>query len=196
MSIATANLFTRNIWSLFRPDCTDREEANVAKTVSLLAKLGALAVILLLPATFAANFFLLGGALIVQLVPSVLLGLYTNWFHRTALILGWIGGVGACLVMSVAQQFQQQVYTFVIGGQPFTLYIGISGLIFNLLLVVILTPLFNLFGVRRGRDMTTPDDYREISRDQVALEQLRHYVPPQEATTLRTPSFSDGVSKR
>jgi SSS family solute:Na+ symporter len=194
MSIATANLFTRNIWSLFRPDCTDQEETNVAKVVSLLTKLGALAVILLLPATFAANFFLLGGALIVQLVPSILLGLYTNWFHRSALILGWIGGVGACLAMSIAQHFQQQVYTFVIGGQPFTLFIGISGLLFNLLLVVVLTPLLTLLGVYRGRDMTTPDDYREISRDQMAFAQLQHYVPL-ETTAPHAASLSDWGSE-
>jgi SSS family solute:Na+ symporter len=194
MSIATANLFTRNIWSLFRPDCTDQEETNVAKVVSLLTKLGALAVILLLPATFAANFFLLGGALIVQLVPSILLGLYTNWFHRSALILGWIGGVGACLAMSIAQHFQQQVYTFVIGGQPFTLFIGISGLLFNLLLVVVLTPLLTLLGVYRGRDMTTPDDYREISRDQMAFAQLQHYVPL-ETTAPHSASLSDWGSE-
>jgi len=194
MSIATANMFTRNIWSLFRPDCTDQEETLVAKVVSLLAKLGALVVILVLPATFAANFFLLGGALIVQLVPSIMLGLYTNWFHRTALIIGWIGGVGACLIMSLVQHFQQQVYTFVIAGHPFTLFIGISGLILNLLLVVILTPLLNFLGVRRGRDMTTPDDYREISRDQVALAQLSHYIP-QQTTAPQAVSLSDGGSK-
>ncbi|MBV9228517.1 MAG: sodium:solute symporter [Chloroflexi bacterium] len=184
MSIATANLFTRNIWSLFRPDCTDQEETNVAKTVSLLAKVGALAVVLLLPATFAANFFLLGGALIVQLVPSIVLGLYTNWFHRYALIIGWTAGVAACLLMSISQHFQQQVYTFVIGGQPYTLFIGIVGLFFNLLLVVVLTPLLTLFGVPRGRDMTSPDDYREVSRDQIASEQLRQYVPQQTFSPL------------
>jgi SSS family solute:Na+ symporter len=188
MSIATANMFTRNIWSLFRPDCTDQEETNVAKIVSLLAKLGALAVILLLPATFAANFFLLGGALILQLVPSIILGLYTNWFHRYALILGWIGGVGACFAMSIAQQFQQQVYTFFIGGQPFTLFIGIVGLFFNLLLAVVLTPLLTLLGVQRGRDMTTPDDYQEVSRDQIASEQLRQYVPQE---TSSPPSLNN-----
>jgi SSS family solute:Na+ symporter len=184
MSIATANMFTRNIWSLFRPDCTDQEETNVAKIVSLLTKLGALAVILLLPATFAANFFLLGGALIVQLVPSIMLGLYTNWFHRSALIIGWIGGVGACLAMSIAQQFQSQVYAFVIGGQSFTLFIGITGLFLNLLLATVLTPLFTLLGVQRGRDMTTPDDYLDVSRDQAAAAQLHHYVSPETTSPL------------
>ncbi len=159
MSIATANLFTRNIWHLFRPDCTDREEATVAKLFSLAAKVGALIVILALPITFAANFFLLGGALIVQLVPSLLLGLYTNWFHRYALIAGWIGGVIACFVMSIEQQFQQQVYTFHLGGPAITLFIGIAGLVLNLLLVVALTPVLTFLGARRGRDMTSPEDY-------------------------------------
>jgi solute:Na+ symporter, SSS family len=43
MSIAAANLFTRNIYKeYFRPTCPEREESRVAKTVSLVIKLGAL----------------------------------------------------------------------------------------------------------------------------------------------------------
>ncbi len=48
MSIAAANLFTRNVWKEFvRPDCSDAEEAQVAKIVSLVVKVGALAFVLL-----------------------------------------------------------------------------------------------------------------------------------------------------
>ncbi len=43
MSIAAANLFTRNVWKEFvRQDCSDREESQVAKIVSLVVKVGAL----------------------------------------------------------------------------------------------------------------------------------------------------------
>ncbi len=51
MSIAAANLFTRNIYKEFvRPGCTPKEESTVAKLASLVVKLGALAFIVLLPA--------------------------------------------------------------------------------------------------------------------------------------------------
>src|SRR5580693_7384345 len=47
MSIAAANLFTRNVYKEFlRPACTGKEEASVAKLVSLGVKFGALAFIL------------------------------------------------------------------------------------------------------------------------------------------------------
>ncbi len=57
MSIASANLFTRNIYrEYFRPDCTEREESSVAKTASLVVKIGALIFILVLPSTLAINY--------------------------------------------------------------------------------------------------------------------------------------------
>src|SRR5579864_4610360 len=44
MSIAAANLFTRNIYKEFlRPECSAAEEAQMAKWVSLIVKVGALA---------------------------------------------------------------------------------------------------------------------------------------------------------
>ena len=50
MSIAAANLFTRNIWKEFiQPDCSDAEESQVAKLVSLVVKLGALGFVLFMP---------------------------------------------------------------------------------------------------------------------------------------------------
>ena len=52
MSIAAANLYTRNIYREFiRPDCTPKEEAQMAKWVSLVVKFGALVFILFVPTT-------------------------------------------------------------------------------------------------------------------------------------------------
>ena len=94
MSIAAANLFTRNIYrEYFRPTCTEREESKTARTVSLLVKLGALAFILFFPTTFAINLQLLSNIWIVQTLPVVFLGLYTSWFHRRALLVGLISGL-------------------------------------------------------------------------------------------------------
>ncbi|HYZ89879.1 MAG TPA: sodium:solute symporter family protein, partial [Myxococcales bacterium] len=80
MSIAAANLFTRNVWKeFFRPDCSDREEAQVAKIVSLVVKAGALAFVLFLPTKFAIDLQLLGGVWMLQTLPAVMLALYTRW---------------------------------------------------------------------------------------------------------------------
>src|SRR5205085_9043487 len=43
MSIAAANLFTRNVWREYvNPNVSDRQESNVSKLTSLVVKFGAL----------------------------------------------------------------------------------------------------------------------------------------------------------
>src|SRR5689334_23426799 len=50
MSIAAANIWSRNIHKEFiRPNCTPKEEAQMAKWVSLIVKFGALLFIIFLP---------------------------------------------------------------------------------------------------------------------------------------------------
>src|SRR3954469_16738332 len=94
MSIAAANLFTRNIYrAFFRPDATPAEEAQVSKIVSLLVKVGALIFVLALSRSFAINLQLLGGVWILQTFPAIVVGLYTRWFHRWALLVGWAAGM-------------------------------------------------------------------------------------------------------
>ncbi len=62
MSIAAANLFTRNIYKeLLRPDATPAQETRVARLASLFMKVGALGFALALNKTFSINLQLLGG---------------------------------------------------------------------------------------------------------------------------------------
>ncbi len=90
MSIAAANLFTRNIYKeFFRPDASPAHETRVAQFVSLIVKAGALVFALSLSKTFSINLQLLGGIWILQTFPAIVAGLYTRWFHRWALLLGW-----------------------------------------------------------------------------------------------------------
>src|SRR3974390_139982 len=96
MSIAAANLYTRNIHREFiNKNPTDREEAQMAKWVSLIVKFGALVFILFVPSQYAIYLQLLGGILIVQTLPSVMLGVYTRWFNDWALLIGWAVGTVA-----------------------------------------------------------------------------------------------------
>src|SRR6185312_13371035 len=56
MSIAAANLWTRNIYREFiSPACTPAQEAQMAKVVSLIVKFGALVFIIFLPLAYAIN---------------------------------------------------------------------------------------------------------------------------------------------
>jgi solute:Na+ symporter, SSS family len=160
MSIATANLFTRNIYrEYFRPDCTEREESSMAKFVSLLVKVGALVFIVFLPTTLVINFQLLSNIWIVQTLPAVFIGLYTNWFHRRALIIGLLGGLFVGTAMVIAQHFQSSVYTLQLGGFTLPVYAAVAAVAANLLICVILTPIFHGFGVSAGVDETTLADF-------------------------------------
>lgn len=160
MSIAAANLFTRNIYrEYFRPMCTEREEANTAKLVTLLVKVGALAFILFFPTTLAINLQLLSNIWIIQTLPPVFLGLYTSWFHRRALLVGLVSGllVGTWLV--VEQNFLSSITTISLGGVNLPIYVAIIALAVNLLVTTALTPLFRYLQINAGQDATTPADF-------------------------------------
>src|SRR5688572_29178307 len=94
MSIAAANLWTRNIYREYiNRDATAKQEATSSKLASLVVKVGALAAILALDPQFSIDLQLIGGIIILQTLPAVALGLYTGWFHRWGLIAGWVAGM-------------------------------------------------------------------------------------------------------
>jgi SSS family solute:Na+ symporter len=176
MSIATANLFTRNIYrEYFRPDCTERQEATMAKTVSLLVKVGALIFIVFLPTTLVINFQLLSNIWIVQTLPAIFIGLYTSWFHRRALIIGLIGGLAVGTGMVITRNFESSVYTMQIGTFSLPVYAAVAGLVANLLICVILTPILNSLGVAGGEDETTRADFE--ARPVLGLLHRPHVQP-------------------
>jgi SSS family solute:Na+ symporter len=162
MSIAAANLFTRTIYREFlRPFATPAQETRVAQLVSLLMKVGALVFALELNRTFSINLQLLGGIWIVQIFPAVVIGLYTRWFHRYALINGW----AVAMVYGTVQAYRTSG-----GGQAHfggssapvfghVTYIAIAALILNLAVSALLTVVFRAAGAKEGYDVTRPSDY-------------------------------------
>jgi solute:Na+ symporter, SSS family len=162
MSIAAANLFTRNFYKEYiRPNCSEREESEVAKIASFLLKFGALLFIIFVPTTNIINFQLLGGVWIIQTLPPVFLGLYTNWFNRWALLIGWAAGMIAGTLMAfsglIAHTAAAIVQAYPILGLP--MYTAFSSLLLNLILAIVLTPIFQAIGLHSGKDATTPADY-------------------------------------
>src|SRR5262249_1936298 len=164
MSIGAANLFTRNIWREFiEPGASPRREAAVSRIASLVVKAGALAFALSLDKQNAINFQLLGGIWILQTLPSIVIGLYTRWFHRWALLAGWAVGI---LYGTVAAYGQSSAATKHFGastsaffGYGNKVYIGLTALLLNLVVAVLLTLLFRAMRLPEGVDATTPDDY-------------------------------------
>jgi SSS family solute:Na+ symporter len=158
MSIAAANLYTRNIHREFiNKNPTDKEEAQMAKWVSLVVKLGALIFILLVPTQFAIYLQLLGGILIIQTLPSVLIGVYTRWFNDWALLVGWACGTATGIWMFVAANLTPN-YPLPFAGYTFPGYTALYTVIFNLAIAIVLTPLFNAMS-GKPIDDTVASDY-------------------------------------
>jgi SSS family solute:Na+ symporter len=160
MSIAAANLFTRNIYREYiRRDAGPAEEARVARLVSLVVKVGALAFILLLKPDYALNLQLLGGIWILQTLPSVMLGLYTRWFHRWALLAGWLAGMATGSFIASKTGFKMAAMQLQVLGVRFTAYAAVTALVVNLAVAVVLTPLLNALKAPAGQDVTAEPDY-------------------------------------
>src|SRR5271155_4658922 len=148
MSIAAANLYTRNIHREFiNKNPTDKQESQVAKLTSLIVKVGALVFILFVPTQYAVQLQLLGGIWIIQTLPPVMLGAYTRWFNSWALLLGWAVGTFAGTWMAIATKLTT-TFPLAIGGHTFPGYTAVYTVILNLLVVVVLTPLFDAIGAK------------------------------------------------
>ena len=131
--------------------------------------MGALLFILLINPQFSIDLQLLGGAIILQTLPAVMLGLYTRWLHRGALLVGWAAG----LIVSTWTYYVTPNVTLKEahwGGSGWalshlglhtgvTLYIGFVGVVVNLVITFAGTAVLRALKVREGADQTAADDY-------------------------------------
>jgi solute:Na+ symporter, SSS family len=176
MSIAAANLFTRNIYrDLFRPDASPEEQTRVSKLASLVVKVGALVFVLSMDKTVAINFQLLGGIWILQTVPAIVGGLFTRWFHRWALLAGWAVGMAYGTWKAYDQSSPAQSH---FGGNSDTIpwigklgYIGLTAFVANVVLAFVLTLVLRALKAPAGADETTLADYTvEAGEDDVPAD--------------------------
>ena len=171
MSIGAANLFTRNIFvEFFKPDASPRLQTRTAQWTSLVVKFGALLFAIELPHTFSINLQLLGGIWILQTFPTLVAGLYTRWFHRWALVPGWLAGMIfgtiAAYKTSTPTTSHWAASSDIVWG--FTLYIGFSALVLNLVISVILTLILRAAKVPEGPDETLPHQYTAEAEESAA----------------------------
>ena len=183
MSIAAANLWTRNIYKEYlNPDATPKQEARSSKLASLVVKFGALLAILALDPQFSIDLQLIGGVLILQTLPAVAVALYTRWLHSKAVIAGWVAGmtVGVWALYQIPRKMfgDGGVVTVTkehFGGSAFplsklgfdtttTIYAGILAVAVNLV-VCVLGTLVLRGRVTDGVDTTEAEDYTAEAGD-------------------------------
>jgi SSS family solute:Na+ symporter len=168
MSIAAANLFTRSVYKEYlRPQASHADEARTAKIVSLLVKVGALVIIVTLPTKYAIELQLLGGVWILQTLPAIVVGLYSRWLHRWALVTGWAVGMTVGTLMAQSQDFAP-TYPLEILGTKINAYTGVFALAANLAVTLTLTVVLR-HGVKLqdAADETRPRDFDELAEDAV-----------------------------
>src|SRR5258705_9025584 len=154
MSIASANLYTRNIYREFlHPTCTPKQESQMAKWGSLVVKGGALVFILFVPTQYAIQLQLLGGIWIIQTAPAVILGAYTRWFDAWALLIAWAVRTAVGTWMAVEVNFAA-VYPLTIGGFGLPGDSALYTVILNLGIATALTPIFRGLAAGHPVDLT------------------------------------------
>lgn len=165
MSIAAANTFTRNIYKEWiRPDASPAQEAKVSKLISLIVKAFALVFVLALDKQNAINFQLLGGIWILQTFPAIVFGLYTKWFHRWGLLLGWAVGMvyGTWQAYNVVNPVTGAHFGGSLANIPGIAqmgYIALTAFVINLVIAAIVSAVLNAMKVSNGTDETIKGDY-------------------------------------
>jgi SSS family solute:Na+ symporter len=195
MSIAAANLFTRNIYKEYlNTGATPAQEARVSKLTSLVVKAGAVAVILVLDPQFSIDLQLIGGVIIVQTLPAIVIGLYSRALHAWGLLAGWAVGMAAGMYMLYDTPNPITGKTHFGGAQyalsnfgmdtKITLYTGLIALIVNLVVAFAVTAAVRAGGGPVLEDRTAPDDY-DVEAGDPGVESLPDEPAQQETVTTR-----------
>jgi SSS family solute:Na+ symporter len=160
MAIASANIFTRDIWRQFiNPRVTAGQESMVAKLFSIVMIIGALLFIFGLPLQYAIQLQLLGGMWMIQIFPSIVFSLFTRFYNGWALLIGWACGIGFATHYAILNHLVSSIYAFHIAGYTFPCYIAIATFLLNVVVATILSPLLNTFASDRIHDITAEADY-------------------------------------
>ena len=86
-----------------------------------------------------------------------MLGVYTRWFNDWALLIGWAVGTAAGTGCP-SRRIWTPTYPLVIGGHTFPGYAALYTVILNLVIAIVLTPVFNAMGGKQV-DETVAADY-------------------------------------
>ena len=137
MAMSQANLLTRNIikegWKTMSP----HTETTIAKWSSVIFKFLALGFVFVIPSTYSIQLQLLGGVLILQILPSLLFGLFPYRFNKYALMAGLVVGIGYGLYLMEYANNYAAWQTTLYNTQFGLLYIGLTALVINVVIVLV-----------------------------------------------------------
>lgn len=132
MAIGAANLLTQNILPKRYGTVTGSRIAAFA------VKLGALVCVLFLNAKFAIDLQLLGGLIILQTFPALILGLVKVRFSTNGMIAGWVVGTVVGLWMCWGDGLKP-VHSLALGGHSELISTGLIALLLNIAVVAVVS---------------------------------------------------------
>ncbi len=140
MAIGSANLFASNISTGYSPT-RERGDATRSKVMTVGFCAIALLLVYFMQPQYAIYFQLLGGAWMMQIMPAFVFSMYTRWFHRKALLLGWACGMISATAMAIATGFKPNI-TIAFAGTSVTGFLALYALAINLAITSLFTLVF------------------------------------------------------
>lgn len=158
MAIASANIFTRDIFEPFISNTKGQTETKVAKIFALLMILAAILFIVAIPTEYAVQLQLLGGMWIIQTFPAIVFSLFTRFFNGWALLIGWAVGMAMATSMAIGHHYGA-VAVFHLFGYVVPSYIALATVVVNGVVAFVLSFPLNAIANDRHRDETAAEDY-------------------------------------
>jgi SSS family solute:Na+ symporter len=143
MAISQANLLTRNVVKVAKPNLDPKTEARLSKWFSVMFKFIALLFIFAISSTYSLELQLVGGIIILQTLPAIFIGMYTKRLNKYAVGIGWAAGMILGIYLLIDANFiighlPSLETTFFKFSTPFSfLYIGLIALLLNLLIAIV-----------------------------------------------------------
>ncbi len=135
MAMSQASLLTRNIIKEIKPNMPASSEIRITKISSTAFKFVALGFVFIVPATYAISLQLLGGILIVQILPAVFFGLYVkSSLRKEPLIAGLLVGIFSGIYMVEYTNNFGALTSSLFNTTFGSLYVAVIALVFNLII--------------------------------------------------------------
>lgn len=135
MAMSQASLLTRNIIKEIKPNMSTSSEIRITKISSTAFKFVALGFVFIVPATYAISLQLLGGILIVQILPAVFFGLYVkSSLRKEPLIAGLLVGIFSGIYMVEYTNNFGALTSSLFHTTFGSLYVAVIALVFNLII--------------------------------------------------------------
>ncbi|MCL5955276.1 MAG: sodium:solute symporter [Candidatus Thermoplasmatota archaeon] len=139
MAISQANLLTRNVIKPYKKNMTPQQETRYAKYFSVIFKFIALLFIFVISATYSLQLQLLGGVIVLQTLPAIFIALFSNKLEKWSTGVGWAAGMFTGIYLLLAANDFNSITTVLFKfSTPLSfLYVGLIGLVVNLVIAVI-----------------------------------------------------------